>query len=108
MPFLQRTVLERFLGDLFSIFDQMAGFHPRERHWYLPLIGVDPAYQGKGLGSALMEHALIRCDRNHETAYLESTNPRNISLYERCGFEVLGTIQVGTAPPLYPMLRKPR
>lgn len=39
---------------------------------------------------------------------LESTNPRNISLYQRHGFEVLATVKVGTSPPFVPMLRGPR
>ncbi|MGH9960925.1 MAG: GNAT family N-acetyltransferase, partial [Pyrinomonadaceae bacterium] len=52
--------------------------------------------------------ALIPCDHDQKLAYLESTNPRNIPLYERHGFELLGTIQVGTSPRLFPMLRKPR
>ena len=39
--------------------EQMANYHPREPHWYLPLMGVDPTCQGKGLGSALMRHALV-------------------------------------------------
>jgi hypothetical protein len=38
----------------------------------------------------------------------ESTNPRNVPLYERHGFERLGTIQSGSSPPLFPMLRRPR
>jgi hypothetical protein len=42
------------------------------------------------------------------TAYLESSNRRNISLYMRHGFEVMGEIQVGAAPPVTPMLRSPR
>jgi RimJ/RimL family protein N-acetyltransferase len=54
-----------------------------------------------------MRHALIPCDRDRTMAYLESTNPKNISLYERHGFELLGTIQVGASAPLFPMLRKP-
>jgi GNAT superfamily N-acetyltransferase len=91
-----------------AIFEEMAKYHPGEPHWYLPLIGVDPAHQGKGLGDALMAHALRQCDRDRVPAYLESTNPRNISLYRRHGFEALGTIQVGSAPPLVPMLRRPR
>ena len=27
--------------------------------WYLPLLGVDPLHHGKGLGSALLQHALV-------------------------------------------------
>jgi GNAT superfamily N-acetyltransferase len=91
-----------------AMFEQMAKYHPSEPHWYLPLIGVDPAHQGKGHGDALMAYALKRCDRDKLPAYLESTNLRNISLYRRHGFERLGTIQVGSAPALVPMLRPPR
>jgi GNAT superfamily N-acetyltransferase len=76
--------------------------------WYLPLIGVDPVHQRKGHGSALLQHALCRCDRDHAPAYLESTSPANIPLYERHGFEVLATIQVGSSPPIVPMLRAAR
>jgi ribosomal protein S18 acetylase RimI-like enzyme len=105
---VQRTAPERIQQEVSGVFEQMDRYHPREPHWYLPLIGVDPSQQGKGYGSALMRHTLVSCDRDHALAYLESTNPRNIPLYERHGFELLGTIQVGTSPPLFPMLRRPR
>jgi ribosomal protein S18 acetylase RimI-like enzyme len=95
-------------SDANGVFDQMAVYHPTEPHWYLPLIAVDPARQGQGHGSALLREALARCDRDGLLAYLESSNPRNITLYERHGFEVMGTIQVGSSPPLTPMSRKPR
>ena len=104
---IQRTVSNQRQEEIFALLGQMGGYHPSEPHWYLPLIGVDPALQGKGYGSRLMEHALSRCDRDKQLAYLESSNPKNISLYERHGFELLGTIQVGGSPPIFPMLRKP-
>ncbi len=96
------------LPDLFGVFEQMEKYHPTEPHWYLPLIGVDPSQQGKGIGSALMKHALETIDRDHLPAYLESSNPKNISLYERHGFEVTGEIQVGSSPPMRPMYRAAR
>ena len=105
---LERTAAEWERRDVLAVFEQMGSYHPKEPHWYLPLIGVEAIHQGHGYGSALMEHALARCDRDHTPAYLESSNPRNISLYIRHGFEIIGTIQVGTSPPLIPMLRKPR
>ena len=104
---IQRTVSNQRQEEIFALLGQMGGYHPSEPHWYLPLIGVDPALQGKGYGSRLMEHALSRCDRDKQLAYLESSNPKNISLYARHGFELLGTIQVGGSPPIFPMLRKP-
>jgi ribosomal protein S18 acetylase RimI-like enzyme len=91
-----------------AIFEQMGRYHPTEPHWYLPLIGVDPTCQGQGLGGALMRHATDRCDREGLPAYLESSNPRNISLYRRHGFEVVGQIQAGDSPVMTPMYRRPR
>ena len=96
------------LGDMMQVFEQMEAYHPADPCWYLPLIGVDPACQGRGFGSALLRYALDRCDREGSPAYLESSNSRNVPLYQRHGFEIMGTIQVGTSPTLVPMLRQPR
>jgi ribosomal protein S18 acetylase RimI-like enzyme len=90
-----------------EIFEKMSRYHPHEPHWYLPLLGVDPLHHGKGLGSALIQHVIGMCDRDNKFAYLESSNPKNIQFYKRHGFELLGTIQVNTSPPIFPMLRKP-
>lgn len=90
-----------------EVFEKMSSYHPNEPHWYLPLLGVDPLYHGKGLGSALIQHAIAVCNLDENFAYLESSNPKNIPFYERHGFELLGKIQVNTSPPIFPMLRKP-
>jgi ribosomal protein S18 acetylase RimI-like enzyme len=108
MTIIKEVVPEQRLDAAFSVFEKMGSFHPGEPHWYLPLIGVDPSQQGRGYGSQLMKHALERCDREKTIAYLESSNPRNLSLYIRCGFELVGTIQLADSPPLFPMVRKPR
>jgi GNAT superfamily N-acetyltransferase len=95
-------------GDMEQVFEQMERYHPPYPCWYLPLIGVDPTHQGRGCGSALLQYALARCDREGMPAYLESSNPRNISLYLRHGFEIIGNIQAGSSPTMAPMLRRPR
>ncbi|MDQ3697930.1 MAG: GNAT family N-acetyltransferase [Gemmatimonadota bacterium] len=105
---VEASVSPKRQPEVFALFEQMAGYHPSAPHWYLPLIGVDPLHQGKGHGSALLQHALIQCDRDHAPAYLESTNPANIPLYQRHGFEIIATIQEGSSPPIVPMLRGPR
>lgn len=105
---IQDTVAPAQREAMLSMFEQMSAFHPREAHWHLPLIGVDPAQQGKGIGSALLSHVLNACDRQKVLAYLEATSPQNVPLYERYGFEALGNIQVADSPPVVPMLRKPR
>jgi ribosomal protein S18 acetylase RimI-like enzyme len=93
---------------LFSLFEQMGRYHPEGPCWHLAFIAVDPARQGKGLGSALLEASLRRCDEDRIPAYLESTNPANLSLYRRHGFAQIGLIEAQDALPLFPMLRPPR
>ena len=105
---MQRTADPKTAADGPQIMQQMARYHPKEPHWYLPLIGVDPPRQGQGHGAALLKYGLAACDRDGTAAYLESTNPRNVPLYQRHGFEILGTIQAGRSPAITPMLRKPR
>jgi|SRR5208282_867999 ribosomal protein S18 acetylase RimI-like enzyme len=108
MAIIKDNIPDERLDAAFSVFEKMGSFHPNEPHWYLPLIGVDPSHQARGYGSLLMRHAVERCDREKRLAYLESSNPRNLSLYIRQGFELIGTIQVADSPPVFPMLRKPR
>lgn len=90
---------------VFAVLEQVGKSHPDVEHWYLPAIGVDPRSQGHGHGAALLAHSLKVCDRGHQAAYLESTNLRNIPLYERLGFEVTGEIQFGGSPVVTPMFR---
>jgi GNAT superfamily N-acetyltransferase len=94
--------------QLFSIFQQMDATHPTYPHWYLPWFGVDPALQGQGVGSVLMTRCLAIVDDDHLPAYLESPNPRNISFYERHGFEVVAATRAGNAPVITMMLRTAR
>ena len=96
-----------------EVSELMKEAHPEEPHWYLAVIGSDPAVRGKGFGQALMRSRLDRCDAEHAPAYLESSNPDNVPYYERFGFEVTGEIKLpardGIAgPSLVPMWRRPR
>ena len=52
------------------MFSEMAIYHPRDSHWYLPTVGIDPLFHRKELGSALLTEALGRCDQEHIPAYL--------------------------------------
>jgi ribosomal protein S18 acetylase RimI-like enzyme len=83
--------------------------HPRHPHFYLFLLGVLPGSQGRGLGSALLQKVLERCDREAIPAYLENSNPRNLPLYQRHGFRVTAECPLGGAggPSLWLMWRDP-
>ena len=105
---IHKSAEESKIPTVMAVLEQMEKYKPDVPHWHLPLIGVDPARQGKGYGSALLQYGLDFIDRQGKIAYLENTNPANRSIYERHGFEELGVIQVDDAPPLYPMIRYPK
>ncbi len=92
--------------EMAAFFDEMARYHPTDRPcWYLPMIAADPAHQGRGLGTAVLRAGLRQCDKEGAIAYLEASNPKCVSLYLRHGFEIMGEIQIGSSPAMYPMLR---
>lgn len=105
---LAASVPEERHGEVFAFFGQTEAFHPDEPHWYLPMTGVDPSAQGQGHGSALLEHALAACDELGLAAFLESSSPANLPLYERHGFEVTGEIRIPGSPLMFPMQRTAR
>ncbi|WP_327130660.1 GNAT family N-acetyltransferase [Streptomyces sp. NBC_01343] len=104
--------LSEILGDRAALFRQAAeaaaGEGPQEPHWYLAVIGADPAAQGRGHGAALLRSGLARADAAGLPVYLESSKPANLPFYEHFGFTVLGEVQLpGGGPALWPMRRGP-
>jgi len=95
-------------ADVGRVFEQTEHHRPTEPHWYLSLIGVEVLHRNKGCGATLLQHGLRQCDWEHRPAYLWSSNTLNISLYRRHGFEIVDTIQIGSSPCIFPMLRQPR
>ena len=82
--------------------------HPREQpHWYLAIIGVDPSRKGQGVGAALPRSRLERCDKQGMAAYLESSNPQNVPLYEHFGFQVTGVLDLPKGAPAVTTMWRP-
>ena len=78
-------------------------------HWYLSILGTDPAAQGRGIGASVLQPVLDRADADGVGAYLESSKESNIAFYRRFGFEVIGEheFHVG-GPTVWPMWRDPQ
>jgi GNAT superfamily N-acetyltransferase len=75
--------------------------HPRGTpHYYLTLLATHPAHRGRGIGMALLAANLATIDAEGLPAYLESTNPANLSRYERVGFRGIGTFPTPAEPDL--------
>jgi ribosomal protein S18 acetylase RimI-like enzyme len=87
--------------------ETMRKHHYPKPHWYLAILGTVPEAQGRGLGSAMMQPVLERCDRDGLPAYLESSKESNIPFYNRHGFELTGRIEIEKGPTLWPMVRQP-
>lgn len=83
--------------------------HPATPHYYLAFLGVDPAWQGKGLGGELLAPVLARADGEGVECYLENSSPSNTAFYQRAGFEVVAEVKLpGGGPTVQCMTRKPR
>ena len=98
----------RRLGAAYAFAQAMVRAHPREPHWYLYAIGVDPARQGTGLAGALLRARLDQCDQEGQPAYLEATKTTSVPLYQHFGFQPTGNPEMPEgAPPLTAMWRPP-
>ncbi|MBC7770196.1 MAG: GNAT family N-acetyltransferase [Phycisphaerales bacterium] len=86
---------------------KLSSYHPQAPHAHLVFLGVSPRAQGRGVGSALLKATLEPCDAQGRIAYLETSTPRNVALYQRHGFVVTGEFEL---PGLHfwTMTRPPR
>jgi ribosomal protein S18 acetylase RimI-like enzyme len=62
---------------------------PAPPFWYLGVLGTDPRHTGRRWGHALMAAGLRRADADGLPAVLETSNPGNVGVYRRAGFEVV-------------------
>ena len=107
------AMLSGLLGPHLAV-DKLRGLsvipaaHPHDvRHWYLAAVGTRPEAQGHASAGRVLAPILARADTAGIGTYLESSNPRNVSFYERLGFAVTGRIRIPGGPSLEPMWRPP-
>jgi len=78
------------------------------KHWYLQNIAVKPEEQGKGYGGMLLKPMIKKIESEGLPIYLETNNERNLSFYQKHGFEIIKHEMIPeTNVPLWCMLRKP-
>ncbi len=108
LPVDQEAALEPILGEMFGAdasrvlqaFDMFDRAHPRDtEHFYLSLLGTDAADRGHGYGLGLLAANLRRIDETQIPCYLEASNPANVALYLRYGFEVRSSFTLPAGGP---------
>jgi GNAT superfamily N-acetyltransferase len=82
-----------------------------ERHvpneaWYLSIVGVHPAAQGKGLGQRLLEPTLKEASAQRKICYLETFTPRNLVFYQRLGFIAVAEYAEPVTQSSYVIMRR--
>ncbi|KAL2835974.1 hypothetical protein BJY01DRAFT_63060 [Aspergillus pseudoustus] len=70
-----------------------------QTHYYLDMLGTRPEFNGRGLGSKLLNWGLAKADEENVMVFLVST-PQGKRLYERYGFQ---TVREYEAVPGYIM-----
>jgi GNAT superfamily N-acetyltransferase len=85
--------------DLFSnaqdeCMDKYLGKGNIDEMWYLAILCVNPKFQRRGVGAALVDWGLTHARARGEKAYLEAS-PFGKPLYIKKGFKVVGDLVVG-------------
>jgi ribosomal protein S18 acetylase RimI-like enzyme len=88
------------LTERMAIYDEVAAkFKPPTPHYYLGVIGTDPALQGSGIGTQLLKSfcEVSASDPLSSGVYLETAQASNLKFYERGGFSETGRGNLGDA-----------
>jgi len=87
---------------------QVEHAHPKDPHWHLSVLGVDPSRQRSGVGSSLLRVVLDRADGERVLCHLETSKEENLAYYTRFGFETNGELELPPgAPRVWTMTRRP-
>ncbi len=78
-----------------QLMNELAHNHPPEPHIYLNFLGVDPDYQSRHCGTALLEHLKqLAAERSSLCGvYLETATEANVAYYQARQYEVLSEIR---------------
>lgn len=95
------VVLRNSAGTPFRILrwaGEWAHRDPDEPHWHLGPVAVEPGWQGRGIGSAMLEAFCAVVDGFRGQAYLETDKPENLGFYEKFGFTTMQVADVLGVP----------
>ena len=92
LPTLVRAVGWGGVRRSIKLVDTLTRNHPPRPHLYLNILGVEPSFQGRHCGVAILNHLreLVETRSDLDGVYLETATEANVAYYTRNGFEVIG------------------
>ena len=97
-----------WLLQIESEFDESRLKHVPGPHWYVPLLGVRPDAQGRGLSRAVLRPVFEAADRDRVPIYLETMTEANVAVYKKLGFELRGHRELTGGLPNWEFVRQPQ
>jgi ribosomal protein S18 acetylase RimI-like enzyme len=79
---------------------------PTEPHWYLGVLATHPDQAGRRWGRRVMAAGVTTAHADGLPACLETTNPSNVDMYEREGWQVVGQ-GTGDVPRTWVLVNRP-
>ncbi|XSC42284.1 hypothetical protein ACF1BQ_027895 [Bradyrhizobium sp. RDT10] len=107
MNFLLGSVPEYRREETERVFEQFGKYHPQKAFWHFIMLGTDPMHLRSKLGDRLFRYGLAISDGAKALVFAEATSVHSARLYERMGRKIMGEVQVGSSPPVFPILRHP-
>jgi ribosomal protein S18 acetylase RimI-like enzyme len=92
LPTMVRAVGWGGVRRAIKLVDALARNHPPRPHLYLNILGVEPSFQGRHCGLAILNHLreLVETRSDLDGVYLETATEANVAYYTRHGYEVIG------------------
>jgi ribosomal protein S18 acetylase RimI-like enzyme len=88
-----------------ELIQQVGASEPEVPHCEVFFIALKPESRGKGIGESLLKPVLNYADTKKNGCYLVSSNSRNISFYERYGFQKFCPIEISDSYSMTGMWR---
>jgi ribosomal protein S18 acetylase RimI-like enzyme len=89
-----------------SLCEKLRKKYAPAKHYYLNTLAVDPAFQGRGFATSLLNPIFERLDKDDIACYVETQNMKNVDMYKHFGFALVHeTLIPRTEQPLYLLLR---
>jgi GNAT superfamily N-acetyltransferase len=88
---------QAFFQEFIKVVDAIS---PTDPHVWLAILGVDPSAQGTGVGRQLIETTVqfARDSGTYTGVALDTEDAKNVEIYQRCGFRLIGESAVGSMP----------